>query len=60
MFNQTWGLLYDPKVRLRLKPKQDMKVQPLALRINQNYIKISMRHSKYRIQRIVLKHINTF
>ena len=49
------------KARLQhSKLKQDMKVQPLALRINQNYIKISMRHSRYRIQRIVLKHINTF
>lgn len=56
MFNQTWGLLYDPQSTLAaFKLKQVMKVRHQALRIKQIYIKISMKLSKYKMLKNVLK-----
>ena len=61
MFNQTWGLLYDPQSTIAaFKSKQVMKLLHQVLKTNNSYITISTMHSKLKMRKNVQKLINTF
>lgn len=61
MFNQTWGLLYDPQSTIAaFKAKMVMKVQHQALRTKIKYTTALMTHLKSKTVKSVQTLIKTF
>ena len=61
MFNQTWGLLYDPQSTIAaFKAKMVMKVQHQALRTKIKYTTALMTHLKSKTVKSVQALIKTF